>query len=220
MAKKRAGGDGEDELLDALYAASPRAFVAERKRVVAALEAAGRGDEAQAVAKLKRPSASVWAVNQLARRAPDAIAELLDLGAVLRAEERKLMRGGSAGDFMTDARTARQKVASLARRAESFVEEAGQKATATVGRKIAQTLHAASIADNETRAMLQAGRLQDDLAPPSTFGTAGGLATTLAASLGASPAQKHAPSPKTAAAGRSKRAGTERKHAAEPKHAS
>jgi hypothetical protein len=220
MAKKRAGGDGEDELLGALYAAPPRAFVAERNRVVAALEAAGRDDDARGVAKLKRPSASVWAVNQLARRAPDAIAELLDLGATLRAEERTLMRGGSAEDFMTDARTARQKVASLARRAESFVEEAGQKATATLGRKIVQTLHAASIADDDTRAQLQAGRLQNDLAAPSTFGTAGDLATTLAASLGASPANEHAPPTKRSAAGGRERAGAPRKHAgAERKHA-
>ena len=162
MAKKRAGGDGEGEIVDALFAAPPRAFVAERKRAVAALKGAGRDDEARAVAKLKRPSASVWAVNQLARRAPDAIAELLDLGAALRAEERKLLRGGSAEELMSDARTARQKVAALARRAASFVEAAGQKATATMGRKIVQTLHAASIADDDTRAQLRAGRLQED----------------------------------------------------------
>lgn len=189
MAKKRAGDGDGDDLVDALYAASPRAFVAERQRVVAALKAAGRQDEARAAAKLKRPSASVWAVNQLARRAPDALAELLDLGATLRGQERKLMRGGSAEGFMTDARTARQKVASLTKRAEALIEEAGQKATATLGRKIAQTLHAASIADDDTRAQLQAGRLQDDLAAPSSFGTAGDLATTLAASLGATPSK-------------------------------
>ncbi|HWE29993.1 MAG TPA: hypothetical protein VHB97_18405, partial [Polyangia bacterium] len=168
MAKNRAGGRGDaDELLDALYMAPPRAFVAERNRVAAALVAAGRGDEARAVAKLKRPSVSVWAVNQLARRARDEVAELLDLGATLRAGERKLMRGGSAEGFMADARTARQKVAALARRAESIVEEAGQQATSTVARKITQTLHAASIADDDTRARLGAGRLQEDLAAPS-----------------------------------------------------
>ena len=200
MAKKRAGGAGEDDILDALYAASPRTFVAERKRAVNALKAAGRDGEARAVAKLKRPSASVWAVNQLARRAPDAIAELLELGASLRAQERELLRGGSADELMSNARTARQQVASLARRAESYVEGAGQKATATLGRKIVQTLHAASIADDDTRALLQAGRLQEDLAAPSTFGTAGDLATTLAASLGATSAHKQAPPAKTRAA--------------------
>jgi hypothetical protein len=161
--------------------------VAERKRVRDALVTAGRADEARAVAKRRRPTASVWAVNQLARRAPEDVEELLALGDSLRAGERKLMRGGSAEGFMEDARTARQKVAALARRAEALVEESGQKATATLGRKISQTLHAASIADDETRARLAAGRLDEDLAPPSSFGAGGDLATTLAASLGAKP---------------------------------
>ncbi|MCA1662690.1 MAG: hypothetical protein LC659_00175 [Myxococcales bacterium] len=218
MAKKRAGRGGDDEILEALYAAPPRAFVAERKRAVAALEAAGRDEDARAVAKLKRPSASIWAVNQLARRAPDAVMELLELGATLRAEERKLMRGGSADGFMSDARTARQKVASLSRRAEAFVEEAGHKATPTLGRKIAQTLHAASIADDDTRARLQAGRLQDDLAAPSAFGTAGDLATTLAASLGAARAQKRAAGTHTPAAAH-KQAAAQRSAAARRTHA-
>jgi hypothetical protein len=213
MAKKRAGASdpAADEVLEALYAAAPRTFVGERKRAMAALKAAGRTDEARAIAKLKRPSASVWAVNQLARRAPDELAELIDLGAMLRDEERKLMRGGSAEGFMTDARTARQKVAALARRAESFVTEAGQKATVTVGRKIAQTLHAASIADDETRAQLQAGRLREDLVPPSSFGAGGDLATTLAASLGAA-----SKTPSKHASAERKHAAAERKSAAAP----
>jgi hypothetical protein len=192
MAKK----PSDDEWLDALFAAPPRAFVSERKRVAAELKAAGRNDEARAAAKLKRPSASVWAVNQLARRAPDELADLLDLGAALRAGERKLMRGGAAGDFMTEARTARQKVAALARRAEAALsEEGGQKSTLALSRKIAQTLHAASIGDDEIRARLQAGRLEHDLAPPSSFGgDSTSLTNALAASVAASP-KSHAPKP-------------------------
>jgi hypothetical protein len=126
---------------------------------------------------------------------------------LLRAGERKLMRGGSAEGFMEDARTARQKVAALARRAQALVEESGQKATATLGRKISQTLHAASIADDETRARLAAGRLDEDLAPPSSFGAGGDLATTLAASLGARPKKS-----KSAAAAERKHSVAERKH--------
>jgi hypothetical protein len=204
MAKKQANDDWQD----ALFAAPPRAFVAERKRVAGELKAAGRLEESRAAAKLKRPSASVWAVNQLARRAPDELAELLELGASLRAGERKLLRGGSAGDFMTDARTARQKVAALSRRAEAALSEAGQqKATLSLARKIAQTLHAASIGDDETRAKLEAGRLEEDLQPPSSFG---GGSTSLAAALAASVAAR----PKTQAAhAERKRADVERKRA-------
>jgi hypothetical protein len=208
MTKKRAG-DGQDaDLADALYDAPPRQFVAERKRVRDALAAAGRAAEAREVAKRKRPSASVWAVNQLARRAPDEIDALLELGASLRAGERKLIHGGEAGGFMDEARTARQKVAALVRRAEVFVEESGQKPTVALGRKIAQTLHAASIADDETRARLAAGRIDEDLAPPSSFGAGGDLATTLAASLAGSPKPQ-----RKAADGHKHAAAHDRKHA-------
>ena len=218
MAKKRASGSDADELLDALYAAPPRAFVAERKRVADALEAAGRADEAKEVARRHKPTASVWAVNQLARRTPDDVAELLALGATLRAGQRKLLHGGGAADgFMADARTARQKVAALARRAEGFIAEAGQKATATLGRKIAQTLQAASLADDETRAKLEAGRLDADLTPPSSFGGAAPSEKVKEPEKKREPARRH----KTEhVAAERKHAAAERKHAAaERKHA-
>jgi len=212
MAKKRASGSDADELLDALYAAPPRAFVAERKRVADALEAAGRADEAKEVARRHKPTASVWAVNQLARRTPDDVAELLALGATLRAGQRKLLHGGGAADgFMADARTARQKVAALARRAEGFIAEAGQKATATLGRKIAQTLQAASLADDETRAKLEAGRLDADLTPPSSFGGAAPSEKVKEPEKKREPARRH----KTEhVAAERKHAAAERKHAA------
>ena len=130
--------------------------------MVAALKAAGRSDEARLVAKRKRPSASVWAVNQLARQAGEELAALLAMGESLRKGERALLRGGDAAGFMEEARAARQKVAALVRRAERIVEEGGQKATVTLGRKIAATLQAASIGDDETRARLEAGRIDED----------------------------------------------------------
>ena len=210
MAKKRASGSDGDELLDALYAAPPRAFVAERKRVADALKAAGRADEAKEVARRHKPTASVWAVNQLARRTPDDVAELLELGATLRAGERKLLRGGGADGFMEDARTARQKVAALARRAEGFIAEAGQKATATLGRKIAQTLQAASLGDDETRAKLEAGRLDADLTPPSSFGGAAPSENLKEPEKKHEPTRRH----KTERADERKHAAAERKHAA------
>ncbi|MDB4966976.1 MAG: hypothetical protein JWN44_2665 [Myxococcales bacterium] len=178
MAKKREAG----HTADALYAAPPKEFTATRARLVKELKAADRGDEAREIAKMKRLPASVWAVNQLARRAPDEVAELLELGAGLRSAEKRLLKGGPATDFMADARTARQKVAALARRAEALLEEAGHKPTAPMTRTISQTLQAASVADDETRAALGAGRLTRDLAPASSFG-GGDLSSALTASV-------------------------------------
>ena len=163
--------DGED-LLDALFAAPPQAFVAARARAVAELRSAGRTAEAREVARLRRPTVPAWAVNQLARRAPDEIAALLALGARLRAAERQLLKGrGGGGELMADARLERQRVGTLARRAEQLAADAGRKPTATLTRKIAQTLHAAALGDEQTRAALASGRLTHELTPPSGFGT-------------------------------------------------
>ena len=70
--------------VDALYAAPPARFVEERKRLARALRAAGRRAEAQAIEKLTRPTVSVWATNQLARRERARVGELLELTDWLR----------------------------------------------------------------------------------------------------------------------------------------
>lgn len=200
MAKKREA----DRTVEALYTAPPKEFTATRARVVQELKAAGRTDEARALAKMKRPPASVWAVNQLARAAPDAVAELLELGAGLRSAEKQLLKGGqasgNAGEYLADARTARQKVAALARRAEALLAEAGHKATAPLARKISHTLQAAAVADDDTRAALEAGTLTQDLTPASSFG-GGDLSSALSASV-ATAKQTHPKKPEQRAAER------------------
>jgi hypothetical protein len=205
MADKSDGDDG----LDALFAASPREFVAVRARLAGELKAAGRSDEAKALAKLRRPTASVWAVNQLARRERAAVAELLALGSSLRTAERRLLRGGKAGDFMEEARAARQKIAALVRRAEALMAAAGQAATASLGRAIAQTLQTAVTGDDPTRAALAAGRLTHDLGPSSDIGEPADLSSALAASVGAV-----APSRPAAKASAREEAASERQEAA------
>src|SRR5437868_5498288 len=110
----------DDDAIDAVLAAPPREFVAARDRLVAALKQAGDKQGAARVRALHRPSPSVWAINQLARRAPDAIAELLDKGAELVAAEQRAL-AGDAGAFLDDARAERQRVAALARRAEAIL---------------------------------------------------------------------------------------------------
>ena len=62
--------------LDSLFGTPPAAFIAERKRIVAALKAGGRKDEAKEVEKIPRPSVAIWTVNQIARRDPEVIRRL------------------------------------------------------------------------------------------------------------------------------------------------
>src|SRR5437763_1631733 len=61
-----------------LYEVAPSAFVEARNRLAADLKKAGRAAEAAAVKALAKPNASVWATNQLARRAPDELAGFLE----------------------------------------------------------------------------------------------------------------------------------------------
>ena len=63
--------------LDELFTAVPTEFVARRDELVKQLRAERRRDEANEIKRLRRPTASVWALNQLAREHPDEVAELL-----------------------------------------------------------------------------------------------------------------------------------------------
>ena len=50
----------QDEVVDELFTASLEAFVETRARLAAALLAAGRKEEGQALKKVRRPSPSAW----------------------------------------------------------------------------------------------------------------------------------------------------------------
>jgi hypothetical protein len=198
VATRSSSRDSED-LLAALYATLPAEFVAARDRVATELKQAGRAEEAARVKALKRPTASVWAVNQLARQESDGVAELLALGERVHGHERQVLRGGAAAGYLDDARLVRQRAAQLTRRAEALLTAAGLAASTAVGRRILQTLQAAALGDGDARAALAAGTLGDDLAPPASFGGATpDLANTLAASLASAKAK---PTTKTASTG-------------------
>ena len=70
--------------LDQLYAADPSEFVAVRKQLASELRAAGDKDGAKELAHARRPSTSAWAVNQLVRRSPQIVDDLLERSRDLR----------------------------------------------------------------------------------------------------------------------------------------
>jgi hypothetical protein len=185
-----------EELCEPLRRALPVDFVAVRAQVVAALKSAGHASEAAHVRTLRRPTASVWAVNQLAHAQPAAVAAILALGAKVRADEAALSEGGDARDFMTEARVLRQQAVQVARRAEAFAAAAGVVVDAAAARRIAQTLQAAAVGDADARAALAGGRIADDASAQAGFGGATvDLAGALAASVGASAGQGAADAP-------------------------
>src|SRR5205809_16939 len=83
--------------LDSLFAAPPTEFVAERKRIAAALKGAGRRDDAKAIEKIPRPSLAVWTVNQIARHDPALVRRLVAITDRLREAGAAAYPGAAAG---------------------------------------------------------------------------------------------------------------------------
>src|SRR3954462_3095984 len=92
-------GDGDlDAAFDRLFAVTPDEFVAERTRLAKGLRADGDRPGAAEVAKLTRPSAPAWALNQVAREEPGVVDAWLDAAAALRdASSRPAGVGGGPG---------------------------------------------------------------------------------------------------------------------------
>lgn len=145
--------------VDDLYGLAPDRFVPERAALAKALRAEGRRDEAAAVAKLRRPSAAAWVVNQLVRGSADGVAELFAAGDALRAAQSALLAGRGDGATLRDA-GARERAAVDALLAAA--PGLGGDASAATLERVADTLHAAAL-DETSREAVCAGRLEREL---------------------------------------------------------
>ena len=65
--------------IDELYGVPPKDFSSARNAKAAALKAAGRAADAQAVRRLAKPSPFLWATNQLARLDSERVAHFVDV---------------------------------------------------------------------------------------------------------------------------------------------
>ena len=92
-----------DTAVDQLQAVPLEDFVAERKRLAKELRGAGERESAAQLAKLPKPSAPAWALNQLAREEPELVGEWLDAAEALRDASARADR--SSGDALRAAMT-------------------------------------------------------------------------------------------------------------------
>lgn len=150
----------ETDRIDELYKLPLDEFTPARDALAAELRSAGDRDGAARVKKLRKPSLSAWAVNQVAHAEPQKMGELFALRDKL--------------EDVSDAKTLRQVsedrrhlIAELVKRAEGVLKEAGRGTSATTLQAITQTLHAGDT--EEDREQLERGRLSGDL-EPSGFG--------------------------------------------------
>lgn len=160
-----------DAALAALYQLPLDQFVATRDQLARRLRAAGDRDSARQVAGLRRPPVSAWATNQLAHAAPNALAELLEVGAALRQAQQDALAGqpGAARQLRTATAHLRAAITRLSQRAETLLVRAGHAASDATLARLAATLQAAATGDEATRAALAQGRLPGDL-DPAGFG--------------------------------------------------
>jgi hypothetical protein len=160
-----------DAALAALYQLPLEQFVATRDQLARRLRAAGDRATARQVAGLRRPPVSAWAANQLAHAAPNAVAELLEVGAALRQAQQDALAGqpGAARQLRTATAHLRAAITRLSARAETLLVRAGHAASDATLTRLAATLQAAATGDEATRAALAQGRLPGDL-DPAGFG--------------------------------------------------
>lgn len=151
---------------DALYALDPSEFVAARDQLVRAMKADGRRNEAEEVARLRRPSASAGALNQVAREQPEVVAEAVAAGRRLRNATGAAMDG--------DASQLRGASAAQRQAADALVGAALRRLGGggpAVRQKLAATVHAA-VVDDEVAEALTRGTLTTDEERPG-LGLAG-----------------------------------------------
>ena len=109
-----------------LFGLDPSDFVAAREKVARELKASGDKDEAKAVHALRRPSVSAWALNQVARHAPDAINDLLSAAEEARSAQDVVLAGGE-GDVLRDALARRRgAMRAVVHRARDVVDASGR----------------------------------------------------------------------------------------------
>jgi hypothetical protein len=119
-----------DDALAELFQAPLDQFIAERKRLVGNLKAAGNKTGARQLGTRAKPSISAWVVNQLWWHARDAFDDLM-------ASADKLRKGqlAASGEH-------RDSIAKLRKRAAAILEQAEHAATESVLRRVTTTLSA------------------------------------------------------------------------------
>jgi hypothetical protein len=171
MASRSKANDEND--IDRLFEVPPEEFIGARDELAKRLKGEGRTEDAARVRSLRRPTVAAWAANQVARRHPEDVKELLEAGAALRQAQRKVLSGVRAGGFREGMERRRQVVNRLTRAAEKVLRESGH-ASAGTAEAVTATLEAASL-DEEAADQFRAGRMSKELPAPAGFGAAAGL---------------------------------------------
>jgi hypothetical protein len=150
-----------DERIARLYGLPPEEFTTERNSLATELRRQGERERADAVKRLRRPTAAAAAVNRLVRAEPDLVEALLGAGGELRQAHRQAASGRGAAQLRAAADAERAAVEALMSQAAQAL---GWVPGAALAEAMRNTLHAAS-SDDDARARVAAGTLERELRP-------------------------------------------------------
>jgi len=151
-----------------LYQVPPSAFVRERNALAARLRTAGRTAEAADVARLRRPTPVLWAINRVAHDQPGEVKQLIEATDAL-----KLVQLGRRKDVDAVGTRQRRALQNLVTRAAAALRSVDLGGSPAMLRRASATLLGAA-ADSRARALLQQGRLSEELSAPG-FEVFGGM---------------------------------------------
>jgi hypothetical protein len=150
-----------DDDIDVLFKLPLAEFIGARKTLSARLKKEGRGDDADLVTTLGKPSVSAWAVNQVYWRHRESFDQLMATGQLFRESQKT----GKVADMREALDTRRDVLSELSDLATTVLRDAGHNPSLDTVRRIATTLEAMSayaVLPNG----LSAGRLAEDIDPP------------------------------------------------------
>jgi len=151
-----------------LYQVPPSEFVRERNALAARLRKAGRTAEAADMARLRRPSPVLWAINRVAHDQPGEVKQLIEATEAL-----KLVQLGRRKDVDAVGTRQRNALQNFVTRAAAALQSVGLGVSPAMLRRASATLLGAA-ADSRARALLQQGRLSEELSAPG-FEVFGGM---------------------------------------------
>ena len=160
--------------ITALYRGPLEDFVTRRNALVQQVRS-NDAEAAAAIAKLRKPTVSAWAVDQLATEEPNVITQLLAVGADAGEAQVAAAGGsGSSADLLAASARVRDAVEAAVRAATTVLERAGHATAEETIRRIRTTLLAAAAGRPLERAALWRGTLDRDL-EPAGFGGPDGI---------------------------------------------
>lgn len=189
--RRQPGVDLEAELGE-LYGRALEEFTAYRDEIVKRLRESGERKQAAAVARLKKPSLSAWAVNQAVRDNPKAAKRLIDAGEQLEAAQDAVLRGSDRAGLRAAMAEEQGAVEAITDAAGAALEAAG-RASATTLDRVRKTLRAVAGNDGVGGELAQ-GRVTNDREAVG-FGVASAMPTPRRRS-DSKPDAKRRPDPK------------------------